>query len=149
VSILRAPSKPRQRRPHERSVAVLIRPSADQPDLYIRIRQDDAEAHYWIVARPSDYGRSFAVEKPGHEGAEVYDVLLDAAVLFSFTSTCQRLGVEPWAYLQDVLTRLPATPAGQLGDLLPDHWQAAREAKMAIPPALESETPAPSVESAS
>jgi hypothetical protein len=30
-----------------------------------------------------------------------------AAVLMSFTSTCQRLGVEPWAYLQDVLTRLP------------------------------------------
>jgi hypothetical protein len=27
-----------------------------------------------------------------------------AAALFSFTSTCQRLGVEPWAYLQDVLT---------------------------------------------
>ncbi len=34
-----------------------------------------------------------------------------AAVLISFTSTCQRLGVEPWAYLQDVLTRLPTTPA--------------------------------------
>jgi transposase len=51
-----------------------------------------------------------------------------AAVLFSFTSTCQRLGVEPWAYLQDVLTRLPATPVGQLGDLVPDHWQATRTA---------------------
>jgi transposase len=48
-----------------------------------------------------------------------------AAVLFSVTSTRQRLGVEPWAYLQDVLTRLPATPVGHLGDLLPDHWQAA------------------------
>lgn len=49
-----------------------------------------------------------------------------AAVLFSFTSTCQRLGVEPWAYLQDVLTRLPATPAIQLTDLLPDKWHAVR-----------------------
>jgi hypothetical protein len=39
------------------------------------------------------------------------------------------LGVEPWAYLQDVLTRLPTTPAGLFGDLLPDHWQAARQAK--------------------
>jgi transposase len=58
-----------------------------------------------------------------------------AAVLFSFTSTCQRLSVEPWAYLQDVLTRLPAAPAGQLGGLLPDHWQAARRAPMATPPA--------------
>jgi hypothetical protein len=54
-----------------------------------------------------------------------------AAVLFSFTSTCQRLGVEPWAYLQDLLTRLPTTPAGRLSDLLPDHWQAGRQAKTA------------------
>jgi transposase len=51
-----------------------------------------------------------------------------ATVLLSFTSTCHRLGVEPWAYLQDVLTRLPATPAEQLTELLPDHWQAARQA---------------------
>ncbi|HEV3259186.1 MAG TPA: transposase domain-containing protein [Gemmataceae bacterium] len=52
-------------------------------------------------------------------------------MLFSFTSTCQRLGVEPWAYLQDVLTRLPTMSAGQLGGLLPDRWQAARQAEMA------------------
>ena len=49
-----------------------------------------------------------------------------AAALFSFTSTCHRLGVEPWAYLQDVLTRLPRTPAERLAELLPDRWQAAR-----------------------
>jgi transposase len=48
------------------------------------------------------------------------------AVLLSFTSTCQRLGIEPWAYLQDVLTRLPGLPAGQLDELLPDRWQAAQ-----------------------
>jgi hypothetical protein len=52
-----------------------------------------------------------------------------AAVLFSFTSTCQRLGVEPWAYLQDVLAHLPTTPAGRLTDLLPDQWEATRLAK--------------------
>ncbi len=57
-----------------------------------------------------------------------------AAMLFSFTSTSQRPGVEPWAYLQGVLTRLPTTPAGQLGDLLPDRWLAARQAKTATPP---------------
>jgi hypothetical protein len=62
-----------------------------------------------------------------------------SAVLFSFTSTCQRLGVEAWAYLQDVLTRLPTTPAGQLADLLPDHWLAARQAKRA--PATDTTTP--------
>jgi hypothetical protein len=56
-----------------------------------------------------------------------------AAVLFSFTSTCQRLGVEPWAYLQDLLARLPATQAGELAQLLPDHWQATRRAQAATP----------------
>jgi len=51
-----------------------------------------------------------------------------AAVLLSFTSTCYRLGVEPWAYLQDVLTRLPTAAAEQVDELLPDKWQATREA---------------------
>jgi transposase len=49
-----------------------------------------------------------------------------AAVLFTFTSTCVRLGVEPWAYLKDVLSRLPTTAAEQLTDLLPQRWQAAQ-----------------------
>ncbi len=72
-----------------------------------------------------------------------------AAVLLSFTSTCQRLAVEPWAYLQDVLTRLPTTPAEQLADLLPDRWQAARLAKLATPPAPATETTSPCGDSAS
>jgi transposase len=66
-----------------------------------------------------------------------------AAVLFSFTSTCQRLGVEPWAYLQDVLTRLPTTPVGQLGGLLPDQWRAPRRAEAATPAAPPAESTAP------
>jgi transposase len=72
-----------------------------------------------------------------------------AAVLFSFTSTCQRVGVEPRAYLQDVLTRLPTTPAGQLGDLLPDHWQTARRASTATPLAPATDARLSSAESAS
>jgi transposase len=49
-----------------------------------------------------------------------------AAVLLSFASSCRRLEVEPWAYLQDVLSRLPTTPVDELEALLPDRWQAAR-----------------------
>jgi transposase len=52
-----------------------------------------------------------------------------AAVLISFTSTCRRLGVEPWAYLQDILSRLPGLPAERHPELLPDRWQAARRAQ--------------------
>ena len=51
-----------------------------------------------------------------------------AAVLYSFTSTCHRLQMDPWVYLQDVLTRLPELPPDQLTELLPDRWKAARQA---------------------
>jgi hypothetical protein len=43
-------------------------------------------------------------------------------VLFSFTSTCQRLNVEPWRYLRGVLERLPSHPPERLAELLPDEW---------------------------
>jgi transposase len=67
-----------------------------------------------------------------------------AALMFSFTSTCQRLGVEPWAYLQDVLARLPTMAAGQLGDLLPDQWRAASAATDPTPaPAGAAASPSP------
>jgi hypothetical protein len=56
-----------------------------------------------------------------------------AALMFSFTSSCQRLGVEPWAYLQDVLTRLPTTCRDHLPALLPDRWQATRPAAAKSP----------------
>jgi transposase len=51
-----------------------------------------------------------------------------AAVLFSFTSTCQRLGVEPWRYLRDMLERLPSRSADRLPELLPDSWAQAQHA---------------------
>jgi len=70
-----------------------------------------------------------------------------AAVLFSFTSTCHRLGIEPWAYLQDVLARLPATPAERLGELLPDRWQVARQ-QAAAHDATSSTGSAPASDSA-
>jgi hypothetical protein len=45
-----------------------------------------------------------------------------AAVLYSFTGTCKHLGIDPFAYLQDILRRLPTHPADQLDELLPDVW---------------------------
>jgi hypothetical protein len=70
-----------------------------------------------------------------------------AAVLISFTSTCQRLQVEPWAYLQDVLSRLPTTPAEQLDSLLPDRWKATHQAMPAIPLSQATATTNPAVKS--
>jgi transposase len=49
-----------------------------------------------------------------------------AAVLYTFTQTCQALGVEPWRYLRDVLERLPSHPPERLAELLPDEWARAQ-----------------------
>ena len=46
-----------------------------------------------------------------------------AAILFSLIATCQRHGVEPFAYLRDVLTRIAAHRQSQLADLLPNRWR--------------------------
>lgn len=53
-----------------------------------------------------------------------------AAILFSLIATCQRHKVDPFEYLQDVLTRLPASPLSQLDEFLPDRWQATRAASL-------------------
>ncbi len=70
-----------------------------------------------------------------------------AAVLLSFTSTCQRLGVEPWSYLRDVLTRLPAGEAVE--ELLPERWEAARRARLSTAPAPAPSAPLSSADASS
>lgn len=46
-----------------------------------------------------------------------------AALVYSLIETCKLNGVEPYAYLKDVLTRLPTQPARALDDLLPWRWR--------------------------
>src|SRR6185503_17986177 len=45
-----------------------------------------------------------------------------AAVLYTLTQTCKRHGLDPFTYLQDVLSRLPGLAAEQLESLLPHQW---------------------------
>jgi transposase len=53
--------------------------------------------------------------------------LASAAVLLSVTASARRHHVNPWAYVRDVLTAIPARPPdADLSDLLPDAWAAAR-----------------------
>ena len=68
---------------------------------------------YWNVKNPPTYGIR---EQQWREQFKVTD-----------GRTCHRLSINSWAYLCDVLTRLPTTPSEQLPDLLPDRWQAAQE----------------------
>jgi transposase len=48
-----------------------------------------------------------------------------AATLYSFVASCKRLGGDPFAYLKDVLERLPTHSTAGLAELLPDAWFAA------------------------
>jgi hypothetical protein len=61
-----------------------------------------------------------------------------AAVLFSFTATCKHLGIDTFAYLRDVLERLPTQSAEGLEDLLPHRWQTQRLATAAAPNAASA-----------
>ena len=66
-------------------------------------------------------------------------------MLFSFTSTCQRLGVEAWRYLRDVLEQMPSHPSERLAELLPDEWaRAQRGAVGAASPGFVGEAVPPS-----
>jgi transposase len=49
-----------------------------------------------------------------------------AAILTSITTTCNRLGIDPFEYLRDILQRISTHPQNSLDDLLPDKWKLAR-----------------------
>ena len=45
-----------------------------------------------------------------------------AAVLMTLIESAKLCEVDPWAYLKDVLTKLPTWPNSRLGELLPHNW---------------------------
>jgi hypothetical protein len=49
-----------------------------------------------------------------------------AAVLRSFVASCQRAGVDPYVWFQDVLSRIAGHPITRLAELLPHNWAPAQ-----------------------
>jgi len=50
-----------------------------------------------------------------------------SAILYTIVESCRRQGIDPFAYLRDVLTRLPRyTNQDDLSELTPKKWAQAR-----------------------
>jgi hypothetical protein len=50
-----------------------------------------------------------------------------AAMVMSLVQSAKLNGHDPWAYLKDVLERLPSHPASRIEELLPHCWKASTE----------------------
>jgi len=66
--------------------------------------------------RPVALGRKNYLFAGSHEGAR------RAAMLYSLLSTAKLHGIEPFAWLRDVLDRIADHPHKKLQDLLPENW---------------------------
>ena len=48
-------------------------------------------------------------------------------MIYTLIETCKLNGVDPQAWLADVLARLPDHPAKRIDELLPWNWTASRD----------------------
>jgi transposase len=53
-----------------------------------------------------------------------------SAVMYTLIENCRMHGVEPYAYLKDVLDRLPTTTSWQVAQLMPLNWKLARQPEL-------------------
>ena len=54
-----------------------------------------------------------------------------AAILYSLVATCKAHGIDPWAYLRDVLARIPTRPYRRRAELLPQPWSRPDDPRVA------------------
>jgi len=73
--------------------------------------------------RPAALGRKNFLFAGSDEGGRT------TAVLYTLTQTCRRHGIDPFAYLRDVLARLPKGDFQELADLFPHRWAEAQRLK--------------------
>lgn len=58
-----------------------------------------------------------------------------SAILYTIIENCRRHGIDPYAYIKDLLTRLPGMTNQQIAALTPKAWAQARKATACLPAA--------------
>ncbi len=53
-------------------------------------------------------------------------------VMYTLIECCRRRGIDPFAYLKDVLTHLPSATSWTIGELTPEAWAAAQKRSVSI-----------------
>jgi transposase len=53
-----------------------------------------------------------------------------SAVIYTIIQSCKTYGIDPYAYLKDVLTRLPSMTNHQIPDIMPKAWAKAQRATL-------------------
>ena len=54
-----------------------------------------------------------------------------SAIVYTIIESCRRRGIDPYAYLRDVLTRLPAMTNWQIRDITPEAWSKSQPTVLA------------------
>lgn len=73
--------------------------------------------------------RCVAVGRKNWEFAGSDDGGHRAAIFYTLVATCKLHGVDPEAYLADVLVRVATTPQSRIAELFPQSWAKARLAE--------------------
>jgi len=50
-----------------------------------------------------------------------------SAVIYSIITSCRSRGIDPYAYIKDVLTRLPTMTNRQIPEITPEAWAKAKK----------------------
>ncbi|MCB0626423.1 MAG: IS66 family transposase [Saprospiraceae bacterium] len=67
--------------------------------------------------------RPLALGRKNYLFAGSHDAAQRIAMMYSFFASCKKQHVNPYAWLADVLKRLPDHPVNKIDDLLPGSWQ--------------------------
>ena len=92
-------------------------------EIFLRHGEVEADANLIENAiRPTAVGKKNWLFVGGEETGD------RSAVIYTLIESARRHDHEPYAYLKDLLERLPGMKAGELDALLPSKWQPAGQA---------------------